>query len=96
MPPMPKVDLFAAIRRDSRAGLSVRGLARTYQVSRRTVRAALTSAWPAPRKPMPPRPSKFIRSLSGRSKVRTSIPTSTADRPDPQPDYDKAVLVSCV
>jgi hypothetical protein len=45
---------------------------------------------------MPPRPSKFIRSLSGRSKVRTSIPTSTADRPDPQPDYDKAVLVSCV
>jgi hypothetical protein len=28
MPPMSKVDLFAAIRRDSRAGLSVRGLAR--------------------------------------------------------------------
>jgi hypothetical protein len=55
MPPMSKVDLFAAIRRDSRAGLSVRGLARKYQVSRRTVR----SAWPAPRKPMPPRPSKL-------------------------------------
>jgi transposase len=59
MPPMSKVDLFAAIRRDSRAGLSVRGLARKYQVSRRTVRSALTSAWPAPRKPMPPRPSKL-------------------------------------
>jgi len=28
MPPMSKVDLFAAIRRDSRAGLSVRALAR--------------------------------------------------------------------
>ena len=59
MPPMSKVDLFAAIRRDSRAGLSVRGLARKYQVSRRTVRSALTSAWPALRKPMPPRPSKL-------------------------------------
>ena len=31
MPPMSKVDLFTAIRRDSRAGLSVRALARTYQ-----------------------------------------------------------------
>jgi transposase len=59
MPPMSKVDLFAAIRRDSRAGLSVRGLARKYQVSRRTVRSALSSAWPAPRKPMPPRASKL-------------------------------------
>jgi transposase len=59
MPPMSKVDLFAAIRRDYRAGLSVRALARKYQVSRRTVRSALTSAWPAPRKPMPPRPSKL-------------------------------------
>jgi transposase len=37
----------------------VRALARKYQVSRRTVRSALTSAWPAPRKPMPPRPSKL-------------------------------------
>jgi hypothetical protein len=35
------------------------GAARKYQVSRRTVRSALTSAWPAPRKPMPPRPSKL-------------------------------------
>jgi hypothetical protein len=39
--------------------MSVRALARTYQVSRRTVRSALSSAWPAPRKPMPPRPSKL-------------------------------------
>jgi DNA replication protein DnaC len=40
MPPMSKVDLFAAIRRNSHAGLSVRALARKYQVSRRTVRSA--------------------------------------------------------
>jgi hypothetical protein len=49
----------AGIRRDSRAGLSVRGLAGKYQVSRRTVRSALSSAWPAPRKAMPPRPSEL-------------------------------------
>ncbi|GAA1596366.1 transposase [Actinoplanes couchii] len=59
MPPMSKVEVFAAIRRDSRAGMSVRALTRKYEVSRRTVRSALSSAWPAPRKPMPPRPSKL-------------------------------------
>ncbi|MBM2623912.1 IS21 family transposase [Actinoplanes sp. LDG1-06] len=56
---MSKVDLFAAIRRDSRAGMSVRAMAGKYQVSRRTVRAALASAWPQPRKAMPPRVSKL-------------------------------------
>ena len=50
MPPMSKVDLFAAIRRDSRAGLSVRALARKYQVSRRTIRSVLSSARPASRR----------------------------------------------
>lgn len=59
MPPMSKVDLFAAIRRDSHAGMSVRAMAGKYQVSRRTVRAALQSAWPQPRKPMPSRASKL-------------------------------------
>jgi lambda repressor-like predicted transcriptional regulator len=59
MTPMSKVDLFAAIRRDSRAGLSVRAMASKYEVSRRTVRAALQSAWPQPRKPMPPRYGRF-------------------------------------
>ena len=34
-------------------------MASKYQVSRRTVRAALASAWPAPRKAMPPRASKL-------------------------------------
>lgn len=49
MAPKTKVELFAAIRRDSRMeGLSVRALARKYGVHRRTVREALTSAWPAP------------------------------------------------
>ncbi|MDI6104675.1 hypothetical protein QLQ12_39400 [Actinoplanes sp. NEAU-A12] len=59
MLPMSKVDLFAAIRRDTRAGMSVRAMAGKYQVSRRTVRAALQSAWPQPRKAMPPRASKL-------------------------------------
>ncbi|MEU4219690.1 hypothetical protein [Actinoplanes sp. NPDC026623] len=44
--------------RDSRAGMSVRGMASEYKMSRRTVRAALQSAWPQPRKPMPPQASK--------------------------------------
>jgi transposase len=57
--PRSKVELFAAIRRDSRAGLSVRELARKYRVHRRTVREALTSAWPAPRKKLPPRKSRL-------------------------------------
>lgn len=47
---LSKVDLFAAIRRDSHAGVSGRTIAQKYQVSRRTVRAALTSVWPQPRK----------------------------------------------
>jgi transposase len=58
--PKSKVELFAAIRRDSRAeGLSVRALARKYDVHRRMVREALTSAWPAPRKKLPPRKSRL-------------------------------------
>lgn len=48
---MSKVDLFASIRHDARVeGLSVRELARRYNVHRRTVRAALESAVPPPRK----------------------------------------------
>jgi transposase len=45
------VDVFASIRRDARVeGLSVRELARRHEVHRRTVRAALASAEPPPRK----------------------------------------------
>ena len=59
MPPTSKVELYAAIRRDARAGMSGRALARKYNVGWRTVVKALTSAWPEPRKKPPPRPSKL-------------------------------------
>lgn len=55
-----KVELFAAIRRDARLeGLGVRALAHKYGVHRPAVREALTSAWPKPRKRMPPRRSRL-------------------------------------
>jgi hypothetical protein len=57
MPQMSKVELYAAIRRDHRAGVTMRELERKYNVAWRTVRRALDSAWPEPRKPLPPRPS---------------------------------------
>ena len=57
---MTKVELFAAIRRDARVeGLSQRALATKYGVHRRMVAEALTSAWPRPRKKMPPRLSRL-------------------------------------
>jgi transposase len=47
-----KAELFEAIRRDERReDLSIRALAERHGVHRRTVRAALASAVPAPRKP---------------------------------------------
>ena len=47
-----RVELFAAIRRDARREeLSIRALAERHGVHRRTVRAALATAIPAPRKP---------------------------------------------
>ena len=54
-----KAELIAAIRRDARKGMSGRALALKYGVHRRTVAQALTSAWPRPRKPLPPRPSRL-------------------------------------
>jgi hypothetical protein len=46
-----RVELFEAIRRDRRLEeLSIRQLAERHKVHRRTVRAALASAEPAPRK----------------------------------------------
>src|SRR3954468_20549528 len=46
-----RVELFAAIRRDARIdGLSIRELADKHHVHRRTVRDALASAIPPPRK----------------------------------------------
>lgn len=54
-----KVELYAAIRRDHRAGLSGRALERKYGVTWRTVRRALDSKWPEPRKKQAPRPTRL-------------------------------------
>ena len=52
-----RVELFEQIRRDQRAeGSSIRELAGKHHVHRRTVRQALTSAAPPPRKAYPRRP----------------------------------------
>jgi hypothetical protein len=52
-PPKSKVDLYAAIRRDARSGMSYRALMREHGVGFRTVKAALESVWPEPWKPRP-------------------------------------------
>jgi hypothetical protein len=57
--PVSKVDLYAAIRRDARAGMSARAIECKYRVGRRTVVKAVASAWPEPRKKPPPRRSKL-------------------------------------
>ena len=60
-----KVDLFARIRDDRRVlGLGVRELARRHGVHRRTVREALASPVPAPRK-LPARDSPLLDSVAG-------------------------------
>jgi transposase len=45
-----RVGLFAAVREDQRQGMGVRAIARKHGVHRRTVREALASPVPAPRK----------------------------------------------
>src|SRR5260370_39210185 len=45
-----RVEVFEAMRRDRRAGLSIRALAERHGVHRRTVRQALYDAAPRPRK----------------------------------------------
>jgi len=54
-----KVELYAAIRRDAREGMSGHAIERKYKVGYRTVRQALTSAWPETRKGYPLRASKL-------------------------------------
>lgn len=50
MPPgQSKVELYAALRRDSRDGMSNRALQCKYGVTWSTVDKALTSAWPQQR-----------------------------------------------
>jgi len=56
-----RVELFEQIRRDRRVdGLSIRELAERHRVHRRTVRQALASAVPPPRKAYPRRPRPAI------------------------------------
>jgi transposase len=56
-----RVELFEQIRRDRRLEeLSIRELAERHRVHRRTVRQALASALPPPRKAYPPRPHPAI------------------------------------
>ncbi len=45
-----KVELYAAIHRNHRMGMSLRALQRTHNVTWRTVRRALDGQWPEPRK----------------------------------------------
>jgi transposase len=59
MPATSKAELYAAIRRDLRAGMSAREIQRTRHVTWRTVKAASESAWPAPRAAYPERGSKL-------------------------------------
>jgi transposase len=54
-----RVELYSAIRRDARAGLSNRALQRKHRVGYRTVAAALASAWPKARKLPPKRGSRL-------------------------------------
>jgi transposase len=61
MSAVPNVELYAAIRRDARAGMSGRAIERKHGVGRRTIIKALSSAWPEPRRKLPPRPSKLDR-----------------------------------
>ncbi|MFF2308379.1 hypothetical protein ACFVVP_38495 [Streptomyces sp. NPDC058128] len=59
MLPKSKVDLYAAIRRDAKAGLSLRAVMRKYGVGYETVQRALVSALPEPRKKMQPREARL-------------------------------------
>lgn len=59
--PTSRVDLYAAIRRDAKAGLSKRALQRKHGIGYRTVAAALESAWPKQPKPPPKRGSRLDR-----------------------------------
>lgn len=59
-----RVDLFEQIRRDrDREGVSIRALAERYRVHRRTVRAALESPLPPPRKRPEGRPAPVLGPL---------------------------------
>ncbi len=59
MASVSKVELFAAIRRDLRAGMAKMAIERKYHVGHRTVEQAIASAWPPPRRDYPQRESRL-------------------------------------
>lgn len=59
MPSQSKTELYAAIRRDVRGGMSIRAAMRKYSVSYPTVTKAMASAWPEPRKKPAARPTRL-------------------------------------
>lgn len=59
MPEMSRTQLYAAIRRDLRAGLSKNAIQRKYRVGHDTISKAAESSWPDPRKEYPDRGSKL-------------------------------------
>ena len=58
-PSKSKAGLYAAIRRDHRAGMSMRALERKCGVTWQALRKALDLVWPEPRKKLPPRPTRL-------------------------------------
>ena len=76
-----RVELFEQIRQDWRAGgSSIRELAVRHHVHRRTVRQALASAVPPPRKAYPPRPRPAIGPYAAIIDEWRQAPARPADR----------------
>lgn len=92
-PPKSKVDLFAAIRRDARAGMSYRALMREYGVGFRTVKAALAVTYPMVRAYVADRRPQ-IAVEAGRGAVRAFIPQS--HRPGAEAEVDFGDVKVCL
>src|SRR5258708_12043757 len=75
-----RVEVFEAIRRDRRAGLSIRALAERHGVHRRAVRQALDDAAPRPRKG----PGRRAPPLGA---WKAPIPPKPVPGPDPPPPH---------
>lgn len=88
-----RVELFAAIRRDERVeGLSIRQLAERHKVHRRTVRQALASAIPPPRKT----PVRVSRRLEDFKPVIDAMLRADLDAPRKQQHTARRVLARLV